>query len=174
MLVGVPKFLINKPISIKIAFTDTNDDVMVQGIVQNAEFLAGRKDIVSANISFNQDFVPMSYKIHINNYITSFSKTMLKQQHSYSDFENSKDSESKIQIINQTSSQSGKAEHQVQAAKSEQPVQSEQPKTVKVEEVKKEQVQQSEQPKANNSNQSNNNGGAVLDDLPPLDMNFGF
>ena len=80
MLVGVPKFLVGKNIQLKIDFIDTNESVLVPGIIPRAEFLEGRKDITSAHIAFNTDTVPMVYKIHINSFITTYQKTILNNQ----------------------------------------------------------------------------------------------
>lgn len=77
MLVGVPKFLVGKPINLRIDFTDTNESIIVQGIIPRAEFLEGRKDICVVHIAYKSEIVPMTYKIHINNYITNFQKTVL-------------------------------------------------------------------------------------------------
>ena len=77
MLVGVPKFLVGKPINLKIDFIDTNESVIVQGIIPRAEFLEGRKDIPSVHIAINNETVPMTYKLHINSFITTFQKTVL-------------------------------------------------------------------------------------------------
>ena len=80
MLVGVPKFLVGKNIGLKIDFIDTNESVLVPGIIPRAEFLEGRKDIASVHIAFNADTVPMVYKIHINSFITTYQKTILNNQ----------------------------------------------------------------------------------------------
>ena len=80
MLVGVPKFLVGKNIALKIDFIDTNESVLVPGIIPRAEFLEGRKDIASVHIAFNGDTVPMVYKIHINSFITTYQKTILNNQ----------------------------------------------------------------------------------------------
>ena len=80
MLVGVPKFLVGKNIALKIDFIDTNESVLVPGIIPRAEFLEGRKDIASVHIAFNADTVPMVYKIHINSFITSYQKIILNNQ----------------------------------------------------------------------------------------------
>ena len=80
MLVGVPKFLVGKNIALKIDFIDTNESVLVPGIIPRAEFLEGRKDIASVHIAFNGDTVPMVYKIHINSFITTYQKTILSTQ----------------------------------------------------------------------------------------------
>ena len=82
MLVGVPKFLVGKNIALKIDFIDTNESVLVPGIIPRAEFLEGRKDIASVHIAFNGDSVPMVYKIHINSFITTYQKTILNNQNS--------------------------------------------------------------------------------------------
>ncbi len=80
MLVGIPKFLVGKNIGLKIDFIDTNESVLIPGIIPRAEFLEGRKDIASVHISFNGDTVPMVYKIHINSFITTYQKTILNNQ----------------------------------------------------------------------------------------------
>lgn len=80
LLVGVPKFLAGKPIGLKIDFSDTNESVIIPGIIPRAEFLEGRKDICSVGICYNGDAVPMPYKLHINNYITTYHKKMLNTQ----------------------------------------------------------------------------------------------
>ena len=80
MLVGVPKFLVGKSMALTIDFIDTNESVLVPGIIPRAEFLEGRKDITSAHLAFNVDNVPMVYKIHINSFITTYQKTILNNQ----------------------------------------------------------------------------------------------
>lgn len=77
MLVGVPKFLVGKSIGLKMDFFDTNESVLIPGIIPRAEFLQGRQDIVIAHIAFNAENVPMVYKIHINGFITTYQKTLL-------------------------------------------------------------------------------------------------
>ncbi|MBR5646163.1 MAG: PilZ domain-containing protein [Treponema sp.] len=80
MLVGVPKFLVGKPIKLRFDFNDTNESFIVSGTIPRAEFLEGRKDIASVHVAYNVDSVPMSYKMHINNFITNFQKKFLQQE----------------------------------------------------------------------------------------------
>lgn len=80
MLVGVPKFLVGKPIKLKFDFNDTNESFLVSGIIPRAEFLEGRKDIASVHVAYKAESVPMSYKMHINNFITNFQKKYLQQE----------------------------------------------------------------------------------------------
>lgn len=79
MLVGIPKFLTGKRIDLKIDFIDTNESVLVAGSIPRAEFLEGRKDIAVVHICFNNETVPMTYKIHLNNFITTFQKNILNK-----------------------------------------------------------------------------------------------
>lgn len=80
MLVGIPKFLVEKPVDLRIFFADTDDKISLQGIVKTADFLPGRKDICMIDVEFVEDSVPMSYKFHINNFITSFQKQLIQRQ----------------------------------------------------------------------------------------------
>lgn len=80
MLVGVPKFLEGKTIDLRLYFTDTNEKVSLIGKIIKADFLQGRKDISVVHIQFNQDEIPMSYKFHINSYITSYQKQLIEKQ----------------------------------------------------------------------------------------------
>ena len=80
MLVGIPKFLIDKPIDLRMFFSDTDDKISLQGIVKTADFLPGRKDICMVDVEFLEDSVPMSYKFHLNNFITSYQKQLIQRQ----------------------------------------------------------------------------------------------
>lgn len=80
MTVGVPKFLENKPITLMLLFTETQEKVSLPGTVRKCEFLEGRKDIVNVHIEFNPDDIPMSYKFHINSFITSYQKKIIQNQ----------------------------------------------------------------------------------------------
>lgn len=80
MLVGIPKFLQDKTVDLRLFFIDTNEKISLQGIVRAADFLPGRKDISIIHIEFIVDEIPMTYKFHINSYITSYQKQMIENQ----------------------------------------------------------------------------------------------
>ncbi|MCR5189687.1 MAG: PilZ domain-containing protein [Treponema sp.] len=80
MLVGIPKFLENKAVDLRLFFSDTNEKIAIKGIVKNADFLPGRKDISIVHIEFDVEEIPMTYKFHINSYITSYQKQMIENQ----------------------------------------------------------------------------------------------
>ena len=80
MLVGIPKFLENKAVDLRLFFSDTNEKIALKGVIKNADFLPGRKDISIVHIEFDVDEIPMEYKFHINIYITSYQKQMIENQ----------------------------------------------------------------------------------------------
>ena len=80
MLVGIPKFLENKSVDLRMFFTDTNEKLSLPGVIKEAEFLEGRKDVSTVHIEFSADDIPMSYKFHINSYITSYQKKLIEKQ----------------------------------------------------------------------------------------------
>lgn len=80
MLVGIPKFLEDKAIDLRLFFADTNEKIALKGTVKSADFLPGRKDISIVHIEFDVEEIPMTYKFHINSYITSYQKQMIENQ----------------------------------------------------------------------------------------------
>ena len=80
MLVGIPKFLENKAVDLRLFFMDTNEKISLQGVIKNSDFLPGRKDISIVHIEFVTDEIPMTYKFHINSYITSYQKQLIQNQ----------------------------------------------------------------------------------------------
>jgi len=80
MLVGIPKFLENKSVDLRLFFIDTNEKISLPGIIKNSDFLPGRKDISIVHIEFIPDEIPMTYKFHINSYITSYQKQLIQNQ----------------------------------------------------------------------------------------------
>jgi hypothetical protein len=76
-LVGIPHFMTNKEAELKMNYTDPDEVVMVKGMIMSAEPIEGRKDICAASIKFDENQVPLSYKLHINNYLTTVRKAQL-------------------------------------------------------------------------------------------------
>ena len=80
MLVGIPKFLENKAVDLRLFFIDTNEKISLQGIIKQSDFLPGRKDISIVHIEYIPEEIPMTYKFHINSYITSYQKQLIQNQ----------------------------------------------------------------------------------------------
>lgn len=80
MLVGIPKFLVNKKIDLILLFSETSEKLKIPGIIKNADFFPGRKDIAVVHIQFDETEIPISFKYHINEYMTSYQKQMIENQ----------------------------------------------------------------------------------------------
>jgi hypothetical protein len=77
ILVGLAQFLLRKDAVLRLTFEDSPEILMLKGAIINVSSIEGRKDIVFANIKFNDELVPFSYKIHINNFLTAIRKKQL-------------------------------------------------------------------------------------------------
>lgn len=80
MLVGLAKFLKNKEAKLMLFFADTNEKITLSGVIVEADFMPGRKDISVVSISFAPEEIPMTYKFHINSYLTSSRQARLQIQ----------------------------------------------------------------------------------------------
>ncbi len=77
LLVGLERFLKNKPVKIQLEFDEPHEIITLDGTVVEVGPVEGRKEIVSANVRFEDSSITLSYKIHINNYITTTRKNEL-------------------------------------------------------------------------------------------------
>lgn len=78
ILMGVPKFLDNKPCVIRFLFSDPNEIVDIKGVIVKADSIENRKDLVSVGIKYDEDQVPLAYKIRINDYLSLNRKVFLE------------------------------------------------------------------------------------------------
>ena len=77
VLKGLAHFLNNKNAIIRLDFNEPRETIGVQGKVVKAEIIEGHKDLASVSIQFLESAVPMSYKLHINSYLTAIRKKQL-------------------------------------------------------------------------------------------------
>ncbi len=80
ILLGLAQYLMNKETVLQLEFDDPYEVISLKGIIVGAAFIEGRKDIIGASIKFNEESVNLSYKIHINKYITTLRKTELNSK----------------------------------------------------------------------------------------------
>ncbi len=69
LLLGLAKFLINKPAVLQIWFEDKKEPVALEGTIVRYEEVEGRKDIAAVALHFDEDKVPMEYKIRLSDYL---------------------------------------------------------------------------------------------------------
>ncbi len=77
LMMGVPQFLRNKDTILRLTFDEPSETFDIQGKVVQVENIEGRKDLVAFSMNFMEETIPISYKIHINKYLTSFRQKML-------------------------------------------------------------------------------------------------
>ncbi|GAB1433398.1 PilZ domain-containing protein [Spirochaetota bacterium] len=69
IIVGIAKFLIGKSVTLRLEMEDPRETLAISGKVVRYENVENRKDLAAIAINFDEDRVPMSYKMHINDYI---------------------------------------------------------------------------------------------------------
>ena len=69
LIFGLGKFLINKKAVLKILFEDTEKAFELQGTIVRFEEVEGRKDISAIAIHFDEEKVPLAYRIKLSDYL---------------------------------------------------------------------------------------------------------
>ena len=77
VLVGLSQFLMNKDAILNIEFDEPQETVQIRGTIVSADALEGKKNISTASIKFDENIMPLSYKLHLNDYFTSVRKVQL-------------------------------------------------------------------------------------------------
>jgi len=71
IMMGVPRFLINKEGSLRLDFNDPRMSYTIKGTFIRAESVEGKKEMVALGINFDEPTVPMGFKIRLNDMLTS-------------------------------------------------------------------------------------------------------
>ena len=77
VILGIAQFLKGKEVQMSLEFEDPHEGIQLKGTIVDITAVEGRKDIVAASIQFAEQTVSLSYKIHINNYLTTARKNDL-------------------------------------------------------------------------------------------------
>lgn len=67
-MMGVASFLTNKAVTLKFEFTDPDTVIAIKGHTQKAIPLEDRKDLVSLTVEYEEEKIPMIYKIYLTRY----------------------------------------------------------------------------------------------------------
>ena len=70
IMMGVAKFLLNKEGILRIEFDEPRQIYQIKGKFIRIEAVEGRKELVSLVIHFDENIVPMGYKIRINEFLS--------------------------------------------------------------------------------------------------------
>ncbi|TFG83511.1 MAG: PilZ domain-containing protein [Spirochaetales bacterium] len=69
IIVGLAKFLVGKDCRLRIDIDEPRETIEIPGKVVRYEDVQGRKDLTAIAVHFDEATVPMSYKMHINDYL---------------------------------------------------------------------------------------------------------
>lgn len=74
IIVGLAKFLLGKECKLRVDLEDPEETVEITGSFVRHEDVEGRKDLAAVAIQFNESLVPITYKMHLNDYLGQFRK----------------------------------------------------------------------------------------------------
>jgi len=71
IMMGVAKFLLDKEGVLRLDFNDPREAFTIKGKIVRAENVEGKKEMVALGLNFDEANVPMSFKIRLNDMLTS-------------------------------------------------------------------------------------------------------
>ena len=80
LMMGNPELVKNKMTILRMIFDDPYEVYNIEGKVVFSESIEGRQDLVSFSMQFNEESIPLQYKMRINSYLVSHHKKMLDNQ----------------------------------------------------------------------------------------------
>lgn len=82
LLLGVAQFLNNKNAVLRLEFYDPHEVISLPASIVKTDMAQGRKDIIIVCLQYDATKIPITYKLHINNYLTGMRKSQLSTYHS--------------------------------------------------------------------------------------------
>jgi hypothetical protein len=70
IIVGLAKFLVDKECSLRVELDEPRESLDVRGTIVRYEDVEGRKDLTAIAIHFDEKAVPMTFRMHINDYLS--------------------------------------------------------------------------------------------------------
>ena len=112
ILIGLSQYLAGKEAILRLEFNEPSEILSIRGTVVSADLIQGRKDICLASLKFDESTLPLSFKMHLNTYLTAVRKIQLSASE---------------QIAQQKAAQTEAAEKTQQASQAAQPAPAAQP-----------------------------------------------
>jgi hypothetical protein len=69
IIVGLAKFLVGKQCQLQLEFDEPEEIIDVPGVFVRFEDVEGRKDLAAVAIDYNAATIPISYKMHLNDFL---------------------------------------------------------------------------------------------------------
>jgi hypothetical protein len=70
IIIGIAKFLVGKECILRVEMDEPRESLDIKGTIVRYEDVEGRKDLTAIAIHFDEAAVPMTYKMHINDYLS--------------------------------------------------------------------------------------------------------
>ena len=71
VMLGVPKYLMDKEAAVRFDFEDPNESFLLRGMFTNAEYIPDKKEMVTLTLDYSEAAIPMGYKIRINEFFVT-------------------------------------------------------------------------------------------------------
>jgi len=71
IMMGIAKFLVNKDTALRFDFDDPRESFLVKGKFIRSENVEGKKEMIALAMEFDEAFIPMGYKIRVNEYLNT-------------------------------------------------------------------------------------------------------
>lgn len=72
---GIAKFLANKNVEFKLEMEEQKKNLILKGKILRVEEVEGRKEIAAIGIQYDENTIPIEYKMVVNDYLTRLRKT---------------------------------------------------------------------------------------------------
>jgi hypothetical protein len=80
VILGVAKFLVDKPAMLRLTATETDEEIDVPARVLRFEAVEGRNDIAAIALQFDPEKIPMKFKLMISGFLNSGKARTLRSQ----------------------------------------------------------------------------------------------
>lgn len=77
ILIGLSQYLSGKEAILRLEFNEPSEILSIRGTIVAADLIQGRKDICIASLKFDESSLPLSFKMHLNTYLTAVRKVQL-------------------------------------------------------------------------------------------------
>lgn len=67
IIMGVPKMVVNKTASVRLVFDEPEETMTLPGEITRFDPVEGRDDVAVFGVHFDEEKIPMSYKLRVNN-----------------------------------------------------------------------------------------------------------
>jgi len=70
IILGLAKFLVDKECILRLDMDEPRESIDLKGMIVRYEDVEGRKDLTAIAIQFDDQSIPMTFKMHINDYLS--------------------------------------------------------------------------------------------------------